>query len=209
MRHPCRIRSRDGRRARTSHDGRGAQSQPNNTQRSGVASWFFNRGARKRFEEVSSPCLQPAVAALAFNRAARELPGAVSSPLAGPCGGMDAATEPTRTDSRRVPRAVRAPRTRFTTFQNGYWQVARSIAAPSSAPQRIPGHARSGTDAQRSDLMVRSSASWPFSFCSRRAGTGRSLTTHAINSLSPSTRETLVACSCLPLTVMVSLPTTL
>ncbi|MFC0155589.1 hypothetical protein ACFFJ4_18880, partial [Xanthomonas dyei] len=29
--------------------------------------------------------------------------GAVSSPLAGPCGGMDAATEPTGTYLRRVP----------------------------------------------------------------------------------------------------------
>ncbi len=81
-----------------------------------------------------------------------------------------------------------------------------SSATHLSALRRMVGLAKI---AQRSALMVRSSASWPFSFCSRRAGTGRSLTTHAINSLSPSTRETLVACSCLPLTVMVSLPTTL
>ncbi|QNM60799.1 hypothetical protein XHV734_2007 [Xanthomonas hortorum pv. vitians] len=40
--------------------------------------------------------------------------GAVSSPIAGPCGGMDAATEPTWTYLRRVPRAVRAPRSRLT-----------------------------------------------------------------------------------------------
>ncbi|MFP6925997.1 hypothetical protein P0963_23425, partial [Xanthomonas hortorum pv. gardneri] len=41
----------------------------------------------------------------AFNKATYKLSGAVSSPLAGPCGGMDAATEPPGTDSRRVPRA--------------------------------------------------------------------------------------------------------
>ncbi|QNM63451.1 hypothetical protein XHV734_4760 [Xanthomonas hortorum pv. vitians] len=41
-----------------------------------------------------------------------QLSGAVSSPIAGPCGGMDAATEPPGMDSRRVPRAVRAPRPR-------------------------------------------------------------------------------------------------
>ncbi|MEQ7864478.1 hypothetical protein ABQZ69_19335, partial [Xanthomonas sp. WHRI 8391] len=32
-----------------------------------------------------------------FQQAADSLSGAVSSPLAGPCGGMDAATEPTWT----------------------------------------------------------------------------------------------------------------
>ncbi|MBB4593487.1 hypothetical protein FHR61_003005 [Xanthomonas arboricola] len=46
------------------------------------------------------------------NKTASQLSGVVSSPIAGPCGGMDAATEPPRTDSRRVPRAVRAPRAR-------------------------------------------------------------------------------------------------
>ncbi|CAD0323939.1 hypothetical protein CFBP7900_15280 [Xanthomonas hortorum pv. carotae] len=43
-----------------------------------------------------------------------KLSGAVSSPIAGPCGGMDAATEPTWTYLRRVPRAARTPRTRPT-----------------------------------------------------------------------------------------------
>ncbi|CAD0307999.1 hypothetical protein CFBP8129_08560 [Xanthomonas hortorum pv. gardneri] len=45
-----------------------------------------------------------------------KLSGAVSSPIAGPCGGMDAATEPTWTYLRRVPRAVRAPRPRPARF---------------------------------------------------------------------------------------------
>ncbi|AGI06052.1 Hypothetical Protein XCAW_00226 [Xanthomonas citri subsp. citri Aw12879] len=49
---------------------------------------------------------------MVFNKAASHLSGAVSSPIAGPCGGMDAATEPLGTGSRRVPRAVKAPRTR-------------------------------------------------------------------------------------------------
>ncbi|MBB3823823.1 hypothetical protein FHT03_004083 [Xanthomonas arboricola] len=49
---------------------------------------------------------------LLFDKTTNQLSGVVSSPIAGPCGGMDAATEPPRTDSRRVPRAVRAPRPR-------------------------------------------------------------------------------------------------
>ncbi|NYI17800.1 hypothetical protein FHR53_000178 [Xanthomonas arboricola] len=47
-----------------------------------------------------------------FSETTNQLSGVVSSPIAGPCGGMDAATEPPRTDSRRVPQAVRAPRIR-------------------------------------------------------------------------------------------------
>ena len=47
-------------------------------------------------------------------KATSRLSGAVSSPIAGPCGGMDAATEPPRKDSRRVPQAVREPRPRPT-----------------------------------------------------------------------------------------------
>ncbi|NIJ75342.1 hypothetical protein FHT08_000390 [Xanthomonas campestris] len=50
------------------------------------------------------------LAGMVFSKATDRLPGAVALPLAGPCGGMDAATEPPRTDSRRVPRAARAPR---------------------------------------------------------------------------------------------------
>ncbi len=50
----------------------------------------------------------------AFNEPASRRSGAVPSPLAGPCGGMDAATEPPGTGSRRVPQAARAPRTRPT-----------------------------------------------------------------------------------------------
>ena len=47
-------------------------------------------------------------------KATSRLSGAVSSPIAGPCGGMDAATEPPRKDSRRVPQAVRALRAPLT-----------------------------------------------------------------------------------------------
>ncbi len=61
-----------------------------------------------------------------FNKTSSELSGAVSLPLAGPCGGMDAATEPPWTDSRRVPRAVRAPRTR------GLRVCCRALARPPS-----------------------------------------------------------------------------
>jgi hypothetical protein len=53
-------------------------------------------------------------ACMGLNTATSGVSGAVSSPLAGPCGGMDAATEPPGMDSRRVPRAVRAPRIRPT-----------------------------------------------------------------------------------------------
>ncbi len=60
----------------------------------------------------------------AFNKATDSPSGAVSSPLAGPCGGMDAATEPPRTNARRVPQAVRAPRTRLT--KSGLKNVASS-----------------------------------------------------------------------------------
>ncbi|QNM62880.1 hypothetical protein XHV734_4171 [Xanthomonas hortorum pv. vitians] len=49
-----------------------------------------------------------------LNKATGQLSGAVSSPIEGPCGGMDAATEPPGTGLRRVPRAVRAPRARPT-----------------------------------------------------------------------------------------------
>ncbi|MEQ7756279.1 hypothetical protein, partial [Xanthomonas sp. WHRI 8391] len=42
----------------------------------------------------------------AFKKATDSLSGAVALPVAGPCGGMDAATEPPGMDSRRVPRAV-------------------------------------------------------------------------------------------------------
>ncbi|NIK63811.1 hypothetical protein FHR48_001335 [Xanthomonas arboricola] len=58
---------------------------------------------------TSKPC--DAVSSL-FSKTTSQPSGVVSSPIAGPCGGMDAATEPPRTDSRRVPRAVRAPRLR-------------------------------------------------------------------------------------------------
>ncbi|CAD0363276.1 hypothetical protein CFBP7900_39220 [Xanthomonas hortorum pv. carotae] len=49
----------------------------------------------------------------------------------GPCGGVDAATEPPWTDSRRVPRAVRAPRTRPT----------RLVTASNRAPTKKPRNA--------------------------------------------------------------------
>ena len=58
-----------------------------------------------------------------FNKATYKLSGVVSSPLAGPCGGMDAATEPPGTDLRRVPPAARAPRTRR------IWRFKPSTAA--------------------------------------------------------------------------------
>ncbi|NIJ93820.1 hypothetical protein FHT12_002517 [Xanthomonas campestris] len=49
----------------------------------------------------------------AFKKTAGQLSGAVSSPIAGPGGGLDAATEPPGVGSRRVSRAVRAPRPRL------------------------------------------------------------------------------------------------
>ncbi|MBB3779523.1 hypothetical protein FHY16_002279 [Xanthomonas campestris] len=54
-----------------------------------------------------------------FQMSIDQLSGAVSLPVAGPCGGMDAATEPPGTGLRRVPRAVRAPRTRRCGFAAG------------------------------------------------------------------------------------------
>ncbi|NYI17660.1 hypothetical protein FHR53_000319 [Xanthomonas arboricola] len=62
--------------------------------------------------EASATGLMHTTRQTAFQMSADQLSGAVSSPLAGPCGGMDAATEPPRMDSRRVPQAVRAPRPR-------------------------------------------------------------------------------------------------
>ncbi|CAP53090.1 hypothetical protein XCCB100_3723 [Xanthomonas campestris pv. campestris] len=49
-----------------------------------------------------------------FHLGTDKLSGAVSSPIAGPCDGMDAATERTWTYLRRVPRGVRKPRPRPT-----------------------------------------------------------------------------------------------
>ena len=61
---------------------------------------------------------------------------------------------------------------------------------------------------QFSDLIVKSSESLPPSRCSRRSGAGMPGAIQAICSLSPSTRETLVASTVLPSTVMFSLPMT-
>ncbi|SUZ27175.1 hypothetical protein CPBF424_09400 [Xanthomonas euroxanthea] len=63
-------------------------------------------------EASVSPLVQASLQ-IAFQVSAEHLSGAVSSPVAGPCGGMDAATEPPGTGSRRVPQAVRAPRPRL------------------------------------------------------------------------------------------------
>ncbi|MBB3834511.1 hypothetical protein FHR55_002744 [Xanthomonas arboricola] len=86
-RHPCRQGSRDGGWGRTSRDGRWA--------RLSTSAWQTGDAVP-----------------LLFNKTTNQLSGVVSSPIAGPCGGMDAATEPTWTYLRRVPRAVRAPRPR-------------------------------------------------------------------------------------------------
>ena len=64
----------------------------------------FQQGNRQLSAAVSS----------FFNNVTSQLSGAVPSPIAGPCGGMDAATEPPGMGLRRVPQAVRAPRTRLT-----------------------------------------------------------------------------------------------
>ena len=69
---------------------------------------------------------------MAFIKEATDQPsGAVSSPLAGPCGGMDAATEPPGTGSRRVPRAARAPHPRP--------QRSGEVRFPPWMQQRLPG----------------------------------------------------------------------
>ncbi|CAD7729035.1 hypothetical protein LMG31886_41960 [Xanthomonas hydrangeae] len=101
-RHPCRVRSRDGARARTSRDGRCA--------------WESGAGCALFDHEASASCLMRVAVQTAFQTSADQLSGAVSSPVAGPCGGMDAATEPPGTGSRRVPQAVRAPRPRRCEF---------------------------------------------------------------------------------------------
>ncbi len=49
-----------------------------------------------------------------FQRSNQQTSGAVPSPLAGPCGGMECRHRAPGTGSRRVPRAVRAPRPRPT-----------------------------------------------------------------------------------------------
>ncbi len=85
-----------------------------------------------------------------FNKTSSELSGAVSLPLAGPCGGMDAATEPPWTDSRRVPRAVRAPRTR------GLGVCCRALARPPSQDtlQVRPCKLRGGIHAAKGPATV-------------------------------------------------------
>ncbi|MBB5675935.1 hypothetical protein FHR64_002998 [Xanthomonas arboricola] len=70
----------------------------------------------------------------AFNQATDAFSGAVSSPIAGPCGGMDATTEPTRTYLRRVPRAVRAPRTRPTRLLTASQSTANKTTALATKP---------------------------------------------------------------------------
>ncbi|MBB4757379.1 hypothetical protein FHT15_002066 [Xanthomonas campestris] len=64
--------------------------------------------------EASAPRLVHTAPQAVFQMRADQLSGAVSSPVAGPCGGMDAATEPPGMGSRRVPQVVRAPRHRLT-----------------------------------------------------------------------------------------------
>ncbi|MBB4756036.1 hypothetical protein FHT15_000691 [Xanthomonas campestris] len=97
-RHPCRVRSRDGERARTYRDGRCAWEEQ---------CWVClvesrSSGSRSDAHRTTD----------GFPMSADQLSGAASLPVAGPCGGMDAATEPPGTGSRRVPQAVRAPRPR-------------------------------------------------------------------------------------------------
>lgn len=58
--------------------------------------------------------LPPQTEQQALKKATDQLSGAVPLPLAGPCGGMEAATEPARTSLRRVPQVVSAPRARWT-----------------------------------------------------------------------------------------------
>ncbi|MBB5768467.1 hypothetical protein GGR67_002535 [Xanthomonas arboricola] len=62
--------------------------------------------------DASTPRLVQSSLQTVFQVSADQLSGAASLPVAGPCGGMDAATEPPGTGSRRVPQAVRAPRPR-------------------------------------------------------------------------------------------------
>ncbi|MBB4759003.1 hypothetical protein FHT15_003725 [Xanthomonas campestris] len=69
--------------------------------------------------EASAPRPMHTARQTAFQMSIDQLSGAVSLPVAGPCGGMDAATEPPGTGLRRAPRAMRAPRPRRCGFAAG------------------------------------------------------------------------------------------
>ncbi len=81
-----------------------------------VASDQFLAQAERQtgLQHATCKCLvcSPQAGQHAFKKTADQLSGAVPLPFAGPCGGMEAATEPPGTGSRRVPRAMRAPRPR-------------------------------------------------------------------------------------------------
>ncbi len=123
-RHPCRQGSCDGERARTSRDGRCAVSQQSSWQLSGLVCSLFKNHQRTIWCGVLADC--------------------------GTVGGMDAAIEPPWTGSRRVLRAVRAPRPRLLAF------CCRALARPPSQDtlQVRPCKLRGGIHAAKGPATV-------------------------------------------------------
>ncbi|QNM60550.1 hypothetical protein XHV734_1745 [Xanthomonas hortorum pv. vitians] len=75
---------------------------------------------------------------LFFNKVHSNLSGAVSSPIAGPCGGMDTATEPPGMDSRRPASGERtAPSTFEALLHRDGICLRPAIAAIESAFKRF------------------------------------------------------------------------
>ncbi|WP_407369632.1 hypothetical protein [Xanthomonas campestris] len=69
----------------------------------------------------------------AVRSAMARLGSAASHPGAGPCGGMDAATEPPWTDSRRVPLPDAAPRVSTNIAHGSYGDCARASVIKDAA----------------------------------------------------------------------------
>jgi hypothetical protein len=92
---------------------------------------------------------------VALLKATSKISGAVSSPIAGPCDGMDAATEPARTDSRRVAQAARAPRARLTRLLTWIFDRYARVLDEASEHSRVLALLGAVSHAKRQSLRYR------------------------------------------------------